>query len=268
MRILQPRRHAVSRTGVNTDPVSSTPVARATFRATVVAPKQESSVPQEKGSLPLPTVFTLFLVSGFAALVYQVVWQRALFAIYGVNIESVTIVVTAFMLGLGLGSFVGGQLSRDPTRRVLLWFAAIELAIGVYGAGSLLILHSVGLATAGAGPVATFGLSFALVLVPTALMGATLPLLVAHLVRRSGNVGRSVGALYFVNTLGSAAAALATAMWILGGLGQQGTVWLAAACNLAVGAAVLYLRRRYVAEQPSVSERSAPLPQPAPSESP
>ena len=49
-------------------------------------------------------LYSLFTVSGFAALVYQVVWQRSLYAIYGINVESVTMIVSAFMLGLGLGS--------------------------------------------------------------------------------------------------------------------------------------------------------------------
>ena len=53
----------------------------------------------------------LFFFSGFPALIYQLTWQRNLFLIFGVNIESVTIVVTAFMLGLGLGSLAGGWLS-------------------------------------------------------------------------------------------------------------------------------------------------------------
>ena len=53
----------------------------------------------------------LFFFSGFPALIYQLTWQRQLFLIFGVNIESVTIVVTAFMLGLGLGSLAGGWLS-------------------------------------------------------------------------------------------------------------------------------------------------------------
>ena len=53
----------------------------------------------------------LFFFSGFAALIYQIIWQRALFRILGVNIEAVTIVVTAFMIGLGLGSLAGGALS-------------------------------------------------------------------------------------------------------------------------------------------------------------
>jgi spermidine synthase len=56
----------------------------------------------------------LFFFSGFPALIYQLTWQRTLFLIFGVNIESVTIVVTAFMLGLGLGSHAGGWLSKRP----------------------------------------------------------------------------------------------------------------------------------------------------------
>jgi len=58
------------------------------------------------------TVSVLFFLSGFPALIYQLTWQRSLFRIFGVNIESVTIVVTAFMLGLGLGSLLGGSLPR------------------------------------------------------------------------------------------------------------------------------------------------------------
>ena len=63
--------------------------------------------------------YALFFISGFPALLYQIVWQRSLFAIYGVNIESVTIVVTAFMLGLGLGSFRRNRAGRsvDGVRR-------------------------------------------------------------------------------------------------------------------------------------------------------
>ncbi len=192
----------------------------------------------------LPFIYAVFLVSGCAALVYQVVWQRALFAIYGTNIESVTIVVTAFMLGLGLGSFAGGRLSRDPRRSMLAWFGGIEIAIGAYGAASLAIFHWIGGLTAGVSGPATFALSFTLVLLPTMLMGSTLPLLVAYAVRHNGNVGKSVGALYFVNTLGSAVAAFLTGVVLLKHLGQSGTVTLAAALNIAVGLAVLMLNNR------------------------
>lgn len=188
-------------------------------------------------------VFFVFFLSGFAALLYQVVWQRSLFAIYGINVESVTVVVTAFMLGLGIGSLVGGALSRDPRRPVLLMFAGVELAIGAFGAISLWLFHVVGSLTLSMSPVVTAVVTFLLVLAPTMLMGGTLPLLVAHLVRASGNVGRSVGVLYFVNTLGSAAASLLSAIVLLARLGQQRTVLLAAVLN-ATAALIVYLRHR------------------------
>lgn len=180
----------------------------------------------------------VFFLSGFSALLYQLVWQRALFAIYGINIESVTIVVTAFMMGLGLGSLAGGALSRDPKRPVLVVFSLVEAGMGVFGGRSLAIFRAVGSMTLTLSPTATACVTFALVLLPTMLMGCTLPLLVAHQVRASGNVGRSVGMLYFVNTFGSALASLAAAVLLLGALGQTGTVRLAAAINFTVAALI------------------------------
>src|SRR5262245_62874209 len=91
----------------------------------------------------------LFFLSGFPALIYQLVWQRALFRIFGVNIESVTIVVTAFMLGLGLGSLVGGLISKRRGIPLLPLLAAIELATGLFGLASLALFDRVGALTAG-----------------------------------------------------------------------------------------------------------------------
>src|SRR5580692_6198504 len=79
----------------------------------------------------------LFFCSGFPALIYQLTWQRALFRIFGVNIESVTIVVTAFMLGLGLGSLAGGWLSKRRHISLLPLLSAIELATAIFGSVSL-----------------------------------------------------------------------------------------------------------------------------------
>jgi spermidine synthase len=181
-------------------------------------------------------LYVIFVVSGFAALLYQVVWQRTLFAIYGINIESVTVIVTAFMLGLGVGSLLGGELSKDPKRPALLLFSLVELTIGAYGFASLALFRWIGSFTLGASALVTFVIAFLLVLLPTVLMGATLPLLVAHAVRRSGNVGRSVGVLYFVNTLGSAMASAVAVFLLLGNLGQRRTVAVAACLNLLVSA--------------------------------
>src|SRR5215475_11416562 len=83
----------------------------------------------------------LFFVSGFPALLYQIVWQRTLFAIYGVNIESVTVVVSAFMLGLGIGSLAGGRVSKNASAPLLLLFGGVELGIAAYGLASLPLFH-------------------------------------------------------------------------------------------------------------------------------
>lgn len=189
-------------------------------------------------------IYVVFLLSGFAALLYQVVWQRALYAIYGINVESVTMVVTAFMLGLGLGSIVGGVVSKDPRRPVLLMFALVELGIGLFGAVSLAIFHAVGNATLGMSALGTFVVTFLLVLVPTLLMGSTLPLLVAHLVRSLANVGKSVSTLYFVNTLGSAFASAAAVLFLLGKAGQAGSVRVAALLNVTVSLLAYVAHRR------------------------
>ena len=189
----------------------------------------------------LPLVAAVFVLSGFAALVYQVAWQRALAAIYGVDMESVTVVVTAFMLGLGLGSLAGGWLA-DLRRIDHLWtFAGIEGAVCVYGIGSLALFRFVGQSGDG-GVGAVFLATFATVLVPTLLMGATLPLLVGHAVRRSGNVGRSLAVLYAANTFGGAVAAVVAAVVLLRFLGLQGSVVAAAGVNAAVALLGLALR--------------------------
>ncbi len=137
----------------------------------------------------------LFFFSGFPALIYQLTWQRALFRIFGVNIESVTIVVTAFMLGLGLGSLAGGWLSKRRGIPLLPLLGGIELMTGAFGLLSLKIFDRVSAFTIGLPLPATAAVSLALVIVPTLLMGATLPILVGHLVRRSGHVGSALGLL-------------------------------------------------------------------------
>ena len=194
--------------------------------------------------LPLWLVYPIFFLSGFAAILYQIVWQRALFTIYGTSVESVTIVVTAFMLGLGFGSLAGGAVSRAEGRPLVAIFGLMELGIGGFGLVSMALFRWVGSFTSGAAGLGIGAAALAVVVFPTLLMGGTLPILVAHAVRRSRNVGRSVGGLYFVNTLGSAAGAIAGAALVLAALGQAGSVRLAASVNLFVGLAALALPRR------------------------
>jgi SAM-dependent methyltransferase len=185
----------------------------------------------------------LFFFSGFPALVYQLVWQRALFRIFGVNAESVTVVVTAFMLGLGAGSLAGGWLSRRPVPLLPL-LAVIELATAAFGVASLRIFDGVGALLLGASLPVTAAATLALTIVPTLLMGATLPVLVGHLVRRTARVGSSVGLLYHANTLGAGAACLVAASALFPFLGLHGSLVAAASVNVAValGAIAFHLR--------------------------
>jgi spermidine synthase len=186
----------------------------------------------------------LFLCSGMPALIYQIVWQRVLFSIYGVNSQSVAVVVSAFMLGLGLGSLLGGRLSaRFPNHGTFL-FACAELGVAAFGLGSLRIFHWFAAFSSGASLPAVIVYSLLLLLVPTVLMGATLPLLVEQLVRTSGSVGNSVSRLYFVNTLGSAIACYLCATFLLRNYSQSGAVAVAAILNTIVGGtAYVYARR-------------------------
>jgi predicted membrane-bound spermidine synthase len=187
----------------------------------------------------------LFFCSGIPALIYQIVWQRVLFAIYGVNTESVAVIVSAFMLGLGCGALVGGRLSARFPRHGILLFALAELGTATFGLFSLRIFHWAATFSAGASLPYTVVFSFGLLAIPTILMGATLPLLVEHLILVSGRVGYSVATLYFVNTLGSATACALCASFLLRDFGQGGSVSLAAILNTIVGAtAFLYARSR------------------------
>lgn len=178
----------------------------------------------------------LFFVSGASALVYQVAWQRLLFASIGVDIESVTIVVAVFMLGLGAGGLLGGWMADRFLERLLLLFCALELCIGLFGAASPFSLPWVGSLAAAGGRAGAAAGCFLFLAIPTMAMGATLPVLVTHVNRARRNIGASVGALYFANTLGAAYGAIATGTLLFFWVDLNGAIWLAAAGNALVAA--------------------------------
>jgi predicted membrane-bound spermidine synthase len=185
----------------------------------------------------------LFMISGTAALIYQVCWQRLLFEGFGVDIESVTIVVSTFMLGLGLGALAGGEIADRFPDRVIPMFAAIELATGAFGVCTPHLIRAISAATVNGSLPAIAAVNFGLLLIPTTLMGATLPILVTHVIRRYRNLGVSVGILYFANTLGAAFGAGFTGFVALYHFGLASTIYIAAALNAAVGAAVWFTLR-------------------------
>ena len=217
-------------------------------------------LPLVRAETPLPTwakiLCALFFCSGFPALIYQLTWQRELFRIFGVNSESVTIVVTAFMLGLGLGSLAGGWLSKREGISLLPLLAAIEIGTAAFGIVSLSIFRQIGAVTVDWPLAAMAALNLVLVIVPTLLMGATLPILVSHLVRRSGQVGGAVGLLYYVNTLGAGAACLICGTILFPFFGMHCAILTAAGINVAVAIGALAAYAIHPDEARAVATRS------------
>ena len=154
------------------------------------------------------TVKVVFFMSGFAALIYQIAWQRILFTAFGVDLESITIIIAVFMAGLGIGAYFGGRIADKFPKHIIFYFALTEIGIGVFGFASPtlieltknLFLHS---------SIVTVAFSnFVLLLFPTFLMGSTLPLLTQYLNQHFDNIGNNIGWLYFTNTLGAAFACI------------------------------------------------------------
>ena len=194
-----------------------------------------------------PARFTLvglaFLASGAAALVYQVVWQRILALHTGIGITSIALIVSAFMAGLGLGSHAGGVLSARVTpRRALRLFAVIELLVGVFASVSCRLYYEVperflpGLYRSTLG----MGLAhFLALVVPTFLMGMSLPFLVRAMVRDTATASRTIGTLYGINVLGASLGALVTPWLLIRFQGMEGAVLWGVAGNALAGSVAL-----------------------------
>ena len=195
----------------------------------------------------------LFVVSGACALTYQVVWSRLLASIFGVTAFAVSTVLVSFMGGMALGAYLLGA-RVDRAARPLRVFAMLEAGIGAYALLLPLLLAAAGGLYDHLFPLLPdsfllkssirFVMSLALLLVPTVLMGGTLPALGRGLLRRKDRVGLAVGLLYFVNTLGAAIGCFLAGFWLLPLLGLNRTTWLAVFFNFAVATTAFLLDRR------------------------
>ena len=192
------------------------------------------------------TLLVLFFLSGFAALLYQVLWQRMLVFYTGSDTVSISLIVTAFMSGLGLGYLVGGRVADSGSpRRNLYLFVVAELGILLFAGFSKYILYDLLYIH---GPDAEghalflYIMVFGVLLIPTFLMGVSLPLLSrAFRLDGQGEQAAYISRLYFVNTLGASFGALLTGLFLVRMLGYHHALWVGVACNAicAVGAVVL-----------------------------
>ena len=165
--------------------------------------------------IPVRSALTvLFLVSGASGLAYEIVWARQLSLLFGVSVHAVSATLAAFMGGLGLGAELAGR-RLDKGLAPLRLYAALEMALGAYALLFPLFLAVLGKVypalhsgTEGVTPYVTalrFALSAAILIIPTTLMGCTLPALVRHFSQAGPGAGSTAGRLYAVNTLGAVA---------------------------------------------------------------
>jgi len=214
--------------------------------------------------------YLLFFLSGVAALLYQVVWTKELANQFGVSAYAVSTTVSVFMLGLALGSWIFGRLA-DRVKRPLASYGLLELGIGASALVSLALLRAVEALVASMSFSAAGGLAFAVLrtlgtflvlVVPTLLMGGTLPMLAKEVVGQRGTAGRSVGLLYGVNALGGAAGSLLAGFVTIGWLGLRGSLLVGVGLNvLAASLAYALVRRR---PAPAAPAPGAAPPAPAP----
>ncbi|MFN0061940.1 MAG: fused MFS/spermidine synthase [Myxococcaceae bacterium] len=206
-------------------------------------------------------LYALFAMSGFTALSLQVVWQRILSLHAGVDLFSATTVVAAFMMGLGLGSLWGGRVAdRLSPRGALLGFSLSKLVAGAYAWASVWVFYEGyrSLVPHLSGLGASFAFHFVLLVVPTTVMGLTLPFLARAVVGEREHIAPRVSRLYAANTLGAAAGAALTAYWMLGRFGFVGVVQIAAGLSTLTAVAALALWRS--APNAQASPRLPPQP--------
>ncbi|MDK1081048.1 MAG: fused MFS/spermidine synthase [Anaerolineae bacterium] len=216
---------------------------------------------RKQPSINLFLFASLFLVSGAAGLIYQIVWERLLGLFFGVSLVSITLIVSAFLAGLGLGSLVGGRLARN-VKSTLHLYGALELGIAAFGLISQPLIFSIGQQTAGSSYGMVFLISFGILLIPTFLMGMTLPLLTQSFVHKVESSGAVIGILYGINTLGAAIGALLAGFVLIGNYGFDGTIYFAVALNAVVGLIAIILARWQ--DRESIIGDSDPNPKVAP----
>jgi predicted membrane-bound spermidine synthase len=215
------------------------------------------------------TLSLLFFLSGACGLLYQVVWLRLAFASFGIITPVVSLVLSVFMAGLAIGSWLGGRFAarwgaRVGSAAVIYGLAEFGIALGAVLVPTLLQRGEHSLLSAGAADSAPFlalsAVWITIALLPwCVLMGATFPLMMQFVRERSGSASvTSFSFLYSANLAGALFGTAATAVVLIELFGFRGTLWIGGATNLAIGVSSLVLsrsRRREGAATPNPVSR-------------
>ena len=220
----------------------------------------------------LPLLLILFFGSGVCALVYQVMWLRLLALVFGVTVYAASTVLAGFMAGLGIGSFAAGRLATRITRP-LAAFGIAEVLVGITAFASPVVLDALTRVWVALHPslpdsvavitIIRFVVAFLVLIVPTSLMGATLPLVIKSAVAREDRIGGRIGLLYAVNTTGAIVGALVAGFYLISEVGVSLSFRMAAIGNLVIGIVALAAAYAMPAQParpaaPPVEETGAP----------
>jgi len=200
---------------------------------------------------------------------YEIVWTRMLSLTFGNTYLAISTVVASFMGGLGFGSILGGRYTAS-FRKKLNVYAYLEIGIGIYAVLTPFFFYNMGGFNKYISNVfgyesafydlVRFSAVFVILLLPTLLMGASLPLLCQHFIVNLSTLKSRIGHLYSVNTLGAALGALLTGFLLVEKLGNSNTIYLTAAINILIGLAVLLMRpTKAQSTAASTAQSMAPL---------
>jgi spermidine synthase len=200
----------------------------------------------------------LFLASGAAGLIYQVVWTQDLTLIFGDTSLAIVTTVTAFLAGLGFGSLAGAAMGVR-LRRALAVYGLLEIAVGclallmplAFGVIATVFRTAYLSLTSTEVALIRFGLAFVALAPVTMLMGMSLPVLTRHLVREDPQVGQRIARLYGLNTLGAVAGSVASGYLLIELIGLRATTLVAVGLNLCAGGGALLMSRVFGAAKPA-----------------
>ncbi len=195
-------------------------------------------------------ILGIFILSGAAGLIYEIVWSRQLVLVFGNTTQAVSAILTGFFGGLAIGAAIGGRIA-DWVRSPLRFYGLLELALVAVVLVTPLTFDLIHEAYRGFYPalegtpflaLARLGLAVLALSPATIMMGATFPALVRHFTRWSA-VGHAFGRLYSANTLGAVAGTLIAGLVLIEVFGLSGALRIGAACSAVAGIAALWLAR-------------------------
>ncbi|MAG22450.1 MAG: hypothetical protein CL943_04080 [Candidatus Diapherotrites archaeon] len=194
-------------------------------------------------------VLFAFFVSGAAGLMYEIIWFRYLQMIFGTTVYAASTMLTAFMAGLALGSWLVGRYADKRIKNPAVAFSYCQLLIGIYGIGLIFVFNMLPMVSIVLQGIlggqfflyslARFAAIFLLLIFPTTLMGATFPLIAKAYAKKMDELGKDIANVYSVNSMGAIIGSFAAGFLVIPLIGMQNSVLLTASLNLLSAGIVL-----------------------------